>query len=126
MWEGPEVDALACCLTMRQVAVPLPDLKGRQDILEYYLHDKPVSALVDRDLLARQTQGREQGAAWRSGSICQPASKRHSSPPRHSPRPQTSHHPLSISLSLSVSLALFHARDFCTAERLLPPRRLRF
>eukprot|EP00197_Chlamydomonas_leiostraca_P003648 CAMPEP_0202861408 /NCGR_PEP_ID=MMETSP1391-20130828/2816_1 /ASSEMBLY_ACC=CAM_ASM_000867 /TAXON_ID=1034604 /ORGANISM="Chlamydomonas leiostraca, Strain SAG 11-49" /LENGTH=821 /DNA_ID=CAMNT_0049540795 /DNA_START=584 /DNA_END=3045 /DNA_ORIENTATION=+ len=41
----------------RQVAVPLPDIKGRTDILDYYLADKPVAPGVDRDLLARQTQG---------------------------------------------------------------------
>ncbi|GAX77639.1 hypothetical protein CEUSTIGMA_g5082.t1 [Chlamydomonas eustigma] len=41
----------------RQVAVPLPDIKGRADILEYYLLDKPVSSDVDAELLARQTQG---------------------------------------------------------------------
>ncbi|GIL57193.1 hypothetical protein Vafri_12491, partial [Volvox africanus] len=41
----------------RQVAVPLPDIKGRRDILEYYLSDKPLGPDVDRELLARQTQG---------------------------------------------------------------------
>jgi len=41
----------------RQVAVPLPDIKGRMELLEFYLHDKPISPDVDRDLLARQTQG---------------------------------------------------------------------
>lgn len=40
-----------------QVAVPLPDIKGRTDILEYYLADKPVSPLLDRDLIARLTGG---------------------------------------------------------------------
>ncbi|GLC41713.1 hypothetical protein PLESTB_000685100 [Pleodorina starrii] len=41
----------------RQVAVPLPDIKGRRDILEYYMSDKPLGTDVDRELLARQTQG---------------------------------------------------------------------
>ncbi|GIM07357.1 hypothetical protein Vretimale_11524, partial [Volvox reticuliferus] len=41
----------------RQVAVPLPDIKGRRDILEYYLSDKPLGPDVDRELMARQTQG---------------------------------------------------------------------
>jgi len=41
----------------RQVAVPLPDIKGRTELIEYYLHDKPFAADVDRDVLARQTQG---------------------------------------------------------------------
>ena len=40
-----------------QVAVPLPDIKGRTDLVDFYLHDKPVTPDVDRDLLARQTQG---------------------------------------------------------------------
>jgi hypothetical protein len=44
-----------CC---PQVAVPLPDIRGRTEILEYYLGSKPVAKEVDRDLLARQTQGR--------------------------------------------------------------------
>ncbi|KAF6252523.1 hypothetical protein COO60DRAFT_1471478 [Scenedesmus sp. NREL 46B-D3] len=41
----------------RQVAVPLPDVKGRAEILEYYLSDKPVAAGLDQTLLARQTSG---------------------------------------------------------------------
>jgi ATP-dependent metalloprotease len=41
----------------RQVAVPLPDVKGRAEILEYYLSDKPVAAGLDQSLLARQTSG---------------------------------------------------------------------
>jgi ATP-dependent Zn protease len=40
-----------------QVAVPLPDVKGRAEILEYYLSDKPVVAGLDQALLARQTSG---------------------------------------------------------------------
>jgi ATP-dependent Zn protease len=40
-----------------QVAVPLPDVKGRAEILEYYLSDKPVAAGLDQSLLARQTSG---------------------------------------------------------------------
>jgi len=35
----------------------LPDIKGRTELLDYYLHDKPFAADVDRDVLARQTQG---------------------------------------------------------------------
>lgn len=41
----------------RQVAVPLPDVRGRAEILEYYLSDKPVQAGLDQALLARQTSG---------------------------------------------------------------------
>lgn len=41
----------------RQVAVPLPDLRGREELFDYYLSDKPVAPDVDKDLLARQTQG---------------------------------------------------------------------
>eukprot|EP00775_Hariotina_reticulata_P001558 gene1558-1898_t len=41
----------------RQVAVPLPDVKGRAEILEYYLKDKPVAPGLDQGLLARQTSG---------------------------------------------------------------------
>lgn len=41
----------------RQVAVALPDVKGRKDILDLYLGDKPLAPDVDRDLLSRQTQG---------------------------------------------------------------------
>ncbi len=40
-----------------QVAVPLPDIKGRVDLIEYYLHGKPFSSDVDKEVLARQTQG---------------------------------------------------------------------
>ncbi|KIY93083.1 cell division protease FtsH [Monoraphidium neglectum] len=41
----------------RQVAVPLPDVKGRSEILQYYMKDKPFASDVDPDLLARQTSG---------------------------------------------------------------------
>ena len=37
--------------------MPLPDIKGRADILAYYLNDKPVDKDVDQELLAKQTQG---------------------------------------------------------------------
>lgn len=52
---GRLLNSTAC--PVPQVAVPLPDIRGRTEILEYYLHDKPVSPAVDKDLLARQTQG---------------------------------------------------------------------
>jgi ATP-dependent Zn protease len=32
----------------RQVAVPLPDVKGRADILGHYLSDKPVAPGLDK------------------------------------------------------------------------------
>lgn len=32
----------------RQVAVPLPDVKGRADILGHYLKDKPVAPGLDK------------------------------------------------------------------------------
>jgi ATP-dependent 26S proteasome regulatory subunit len=58
------IAAAATCLNAafllfvpRQVAVPLPDVKGRAEILEYYLSDKPVAAGLDQLLLARQTSG---------------------------------------------------------------------
>eukprot|EP00878_Enallax_costatus_P001632 GHUV01001784.1.p1 GENE.GHUV01001784.1~~GHUV01001784.1.p1 ORF type:complete len:896 (+),score=273.74 GHUV01001784.1:260-2947(+) len=41
----------------RQVAVPLPDVKGRAELLQYYMEGKPVSSEVDAKLLARQTSG---------------------------------------------------------------------
>lgn len=37
--------------------MPLPDVKGRAEILEYYLKDKPVAPGLDQGLLARQTSG---------------------------------------------------------------------
>jgi len=42
-----------------QVAVPLPDVKGRGELIDHYLQDKPFAADVDRDILARQTQGEQ-------------------------------------------------------------------
>lgn len=41
----------------RIVAVPLPDLKGRQDILDLYLKDVPHDMSVDLKALARGTAG---------------------------------------------------------------------
>lgn len=41
----------------RQVAVPLPDVKGRAELLGYYMEGKPFSGDVDSNLLARQTSG---------------------------------------------------------------------
>ncbi len=41
----------------RQVAVPLPDVRGRGEILKHYLKDKPVAADMDVDIIARQTAG---------------------------------------------------------------------
>ncbi len=46
------------CIFGSQVAVPLPDVKGRLEILDYYLGDKPVATQVDKALIARQTQGK--------------------------------------------------------------------
>lgn len=37
--------------------MPLPDIKGRVDLLSYYMKDKPFDKGVDAELLARQTQG---------------------------------------------------------------------
>lgn len=37
--------------------VPLPDVRGRAEILEMYLKDKPVKADVDIMRLARATPG---------------------------------------------------------------------
>lgn len=41
----------------RNVAVPLPDVRGRAEILDYYLSSKPVSPDVDVMRLARATPG---------------------------------------------------------------------
>ncbi|GBF97365.1 ATP-dependent zinc metalloprotease [Raphidocelis subcapitata] len=41
----------------RQVAVPLPDVRGRAEVLRYYMQGKPFAADVDADLIARQTSG---------------------------------------------------------------------
>lgn len=46
-----------CSNCTAQVAVPLPDIKGRSELIDHYLQDKPFAADVDRDILARQTQG---------------------------------------------------------------------
>jgi ATP-dependent metalloprotease len=39
------------------IHVPLPDVKGRQDILTYYLKKIKFAPNVDKDLLARRTTG---------------------------------------------------------------------
>jgi ATP-dependent metalloprotease len=41
----------------RHVAVALPDVKGRREILQLYLAGKPLASDVDADLLARRTPG---------------------------------------------------------------------
>eukprot|EP00241_Pyramimonas_parkeae_P002514 CAMPEP_0114254554 /NCGR_PEP_ID=MMETSP0058-20121206/17045_1 /TAXON_ID=36894 /ORGANISM="Pyramimonas parkeae, CCMP726" /LENGTH=514 /DNA_ID=CAMNT_0001368789 /DNA_START=26 /DNA_END=1571 /DNA_ORIENTATION=- len=41
----------------RHIQVPNPDVKGRQQIIEHYLQDKPVDSGVDAHLLARGTPG---------------------------------------------------------------------
>ncbi|KAK9837152.1 hypothetical protein WJX81_006501 [Elliptochloris bilobata] len=41
----------------RHVAVPLPDIRGRHEILMHYLKDKPGGLALDAALLARQTPG---------------------------------------------------------------------
>jgi len=41
----------------RHVVVPAPDLKGRQEILQYYLKDKPVDDAVQVSVIARGTPG---------------------------------------------------------------------
>lgn len=41
----------------RHVAVNLPDINGRREIVEHYLKDKPVSEDVEADKIARQTPG---------------------------------------------------------------------
>ncbi|GMH32468.1 hypothetical protein BSKO_00302 [Bryopsis sp. KO-2023] len=41
----------------RHITVPLPDVKGRQEIAEYYLRDKPVGESVDPEQIAQQTRG---------------------------------------------------------------------
>ena len=51
---------------IRGLQVPLPDVRGRAEILTHYLADKPVAPDVDVMLLARATPG-EQGTPDRSG-----------------------------------------------------------
>ncbi|KNA07237.1 hypothetical protein SOVF_173640 [Spinacia oleracea] len=41
----------------RHIVVPSPDVRGRQDILELYLQDKPVAEEVDIKAIARGTPG---------------------------------------------------------------------
>ncbi|EPS73424.1 hypothetical protein M569_01323, partial [Genlisea aurea] len=41
----------------RHIAVPNPDVRGRQEILELYLRDKPLSSDVDVNSIARGTPG---------------------------------------------------------------------
>uniref|UniRef100_A0ACD5VMC7 Uncharacterized protein n=1 Tax=Avena sativa TaxID=4498 RepID=A0ACD5VMC7_AVESA len=41
----------------RHIVVPSPDVRGRQDILELYLQDKPVATDVDVNAIARSTPG---------------------------------------------------------------------
>ena len=41
----------------RHVHIPVPDVKGRRAILSHYLADKPLTADVDVDVLARGTSG---------------------------------------------------------------------
>eukprot|EP00210_Caulerpa_lentillifera_P001774 g1704.t1 len=41
----------------RHIHVPLPDVRGRTEILTYYLQDKPISTDVDVEKLAHQTRG---------------------------------------------------------------------
>ncbi|GAB4858418.1 ATP-dependent zinc metalloprotease FTSH 11, chloroplastic/mitochondrial [Ancistrocladus abbreviatus] len=41
----------------RHIVVPSPDVRGRQEILELYLHDKPVADDVDVKAIARGTPG---------------------------------------------------------------------
>lgn len=42
----------------KHVNVPLPDIKGRRQILEMYLQKVPADNDVDLDILARGTPGR--------------------------------------------------------------------
>ena len=48
----------------RQVAVPLPDVKGRADILGHYLKDKPVAPGLDT---VRECAGQSQGSGGGGG-----------------------------------------------------------
>ena len=41
-----------------QVAVPLPDVRGRQEILELYLKGKPLAQDVSAVTMARRTPGK--------------------------------------------------------------------
>ncbi|CAD7697915.1 unnamed protein product [Ostreobium quekettii] len=56
------VDTLDPALTRagrfdRHVTVPLPDIRGREEILQFYLNNKPVAPDVDVAELAQQTRG---------------------------------------------------------------------
>lgn len=63
---GPGVNKtpwLACCVikmtdgSCNQVVVTNPDVRGRQEILDLYLQDKPLGEDVDVTVLARGTPG---------------------------------------------------------------------
>lgn len=41
----------------RQVVVPLPDVRGREQIINLYLSGKPVASDVDAEMIARRTPG---------------------------------------------------------------------
>lgn len=44
-------------LIFLQIVVPNPDVRGRQEILELYLQDKPMADDVDINAIARGTPG---------------------------------------------------------------------
>ncbi|XP_028123618.1 uncharacterized protein LOC114320754 [Camellia sinensis] len=45
------------CYQSKQIVVPNPDVRGRQEILELYLQDKPLAGNVDVKAIARGTPG---------------------------------------------------------------------
>lgn len=42
---------------IKQIVVPNPDVRGRQEILELYLQDKPLGDDIDVKAIARGTPG---------------------------------------------------------------------
>ena len=62
----------------RMVAVPLPDVRGRKQILEYYIQGKPVAPDVQPAALARQTGG----MSGDCGVVCAPERRRAAVPRR--------------------------------------------
>ncbi|CAI0546673.1 unnamed protein product [Linum tenue] len=54
----------------RHIVVPNPDVRGRQEILELYLKDKPISDDVDVKAIARGTPGFNGAGSGELGEYC--------------------------------------------------------
>ncbi len=60
----------------RQVVVPLPDLRGREQILKVHMRKVPLSADVDATMIARGNAGFFRRRSWRTWSTKQRCSRR--------------------------------------------------